>query len=299
MAFRFLNGPEIRNDFGRLHDDLAEKQRAGTDDLGCHPHEAHQCMHLGKVPARCPKLFPDIRHCVQTDHIYPFVAQKQHIVRHVIEDGRIPVIQVPLVRIECGHDDLLQLAAPAEIAGSRLREHLRNRLLEFVRNVPVIEKVIPVLVLLLSFPRLNRPFVIFAGMVHDKVQTDAHIPLMAGIRQGFKILHGSKGGFYTSEIRNRVSAVTAPRRALEQRHQVKIVYPALLNIVQVLLNSLQIAGKALRIHEHANQFIFAVPVRSLFSDLIKSLQLLLSLRIIPKEHGEEIVKRSFMTIVQL
>ena len=200
MALRLVYRSEIRHHLRRFHHHLSEKKRARTNHFRRHPHHPHQRMNLGQIAAGGPELLPDIRHRVQTDDVHAFVAKVQHIVRHVIKDHRIPVIQIPLIGIKGRHDNLPSLLAPGEVPGSRGGKHLGNGLLEFIRDRPVVKKEIPVLVLLLTAPRPPRPLMILAGVVHDKVQAQAHAPPVAGMGQILQILHRPERRIHASEV---------------------------------------------------------------------------------------------------
>ena len=75
-------------------------------------------MHLGKIPAAGSQLFPDIGNRVDADHIDTFVGQVQHIVNHLIENHRIPVVQIPLIGIESGHDKLFMSGSQVKFPGA-------------------------------------------------------------------------------------------------------------------------------------------------------------------------------------
>ena len=299
VAFRLVYRAKIRHHLARLHDHLAEQQRARTDNITGHVHDPHQRVNLRQIAAGGPQRFPDIRRRVETDDINALVAQIEHVVRHIVENGRIAVIEIPLVWVEGRHDDLVRLLAPGEIARRRLREDLRDRLLELVRNVPVVEEEIPVLVLLLPCLRPPRPFMVLRGMIHDKIQADTHAVFMAGTRESREILHRAELRLYRAVVRHSVAAVAPARRALKQRHQMNIVDAALSDVIQMLPDPLQIARKALRIHQHARQRAVLVPVRHHFPGLVQLLQLPAPALIIPVQHTAKVVKRLLISVIQL
>ena len=233
VALGLFHGSEIRNHLRRLHDDLAEEKRAGADDLAGHTHDADQRMHLRQVPALRSELLPDIRHCIQTDNIDTVIAEIQHIGRHVVENSRIAVVKIPLIGIECGHDDLPHLRAPGEIPGRGGRENLRHRLFKLIRNRPIVEEEEHILVFLFSPLRANRPLMILAGMVHDKIKTHTHAVPMALARQLREIRHRPELRLHGAKIRHRIPAVAPILRALQKRHQMQIVDPALFQIIEM------------------------------------------------------------------
>ena len=299
VALGLFQGPEIGDDLGGLHDDLSEQEGAGADDLGRHAHEADQGVDLGQVAAVGAQLLPDIGGRVQADDVDAVVAEVEHVGRHVIENDRIGVIQVPLVGIEGGHDHLAGLLAPGEIAGRGRREDLGNSLFKFIGDGPVVIEEIPVLVLLFAGPGAPGPLVVLAGMVHDEVQADTHAAVVALIAQLRQVLHGAQLGLDLAEVGNRVTPVAAARGALQQGHQVQVIEPALLQVVQVLLHALQRPGKTVGIHEHAQHLISLIPLRHLFPGLVPLLQNRASLRIVLMEHTAEIIKSLLVVVVEL
>ena len=102
---------------------------------------------------------------------------------------------------------------------------------------------------------------LLARVVHDEVEAQAHALLVASRRQIRQILHGSKLRIDLAIIRDRVAAVALSLRALQKRHQMDIIYSTFLQIIQLLLYSLQRARKAVRIKEHAKHVVPAVPIR--------------------------------------
>ena len=99
---------EIRRKLGRLHNDFAEEQRARADNFGSHAHQADKSVDLRQIAAVGAESLPDIRNRVKTDDINTVVAEIEHICRHIIEDDRVAVIQIPLIRVEAGHNDFLK-----------------------------------------------------------------------------------------------------------------------------------------------------------------------------------------------
>ena len=103
MAFRFLHGSKVRNNFFRFHNNLAQKNNTRADDLSDHTHHTDDGVNLFQVTARSSQLFPDIRNRVNTDHIHSLVCKEEEVVHHLIENTGISVVQIPLIRIKCCH----------------------------------------------------------------------------------------------------------------------------------------------------------------------------------------------------
>ena len=255
-------------------------------------------MNLHQIAAGCPKLLPDVRNRVETNHVHTLVAQVQHVIRHVVKYRRVPVIQIPLVRIKGCHDNLSRFLAPGEIPRSCRRKDLGDRLFKFIRDRPVIKEKVPVLVFLLAGSRSPGPFMVLAGMVHHEIKAQAHAPPMAGIRKRLQILHASKRRIDTPEIGYGIASVAAPLRTLQKRHQVEVIHSALPDIIQVLLHSLQIPGKTLGIHQHSDQCAILIPCRKRFPGFIQPAKLFFPLRIIAVQHREKILKCILIPMVQ-
>ena len=248
VAFGLLHRAEIRDDLGGLHDHLAQQQCARADDIRRHVHHPHQGMDLREIAAVCAELLPDIGHRVQADDVHALIAEIEHVLRHVIEDNGIGVVQVPLIGVEGCHYDLVSFFAPAEVAGGRGRKHLRHRLFKLLRNGPVVIEEIPRLALRVSGSGLFCPLVILAGVVHHKIQAEGDAPVVAVRGQCFQIFHGPKLRLDLPEVCHRVTAVAAPLRALQNRHQMQIVHAAVFKIIQSFTNAVQAAGKGVHIH---------------------------------------------------
>ena len=299
VAFRLLDGAKIGNDLARFHNNFAQEQRSGADDLGSHVHQTNESVHLGQVAARRADLFPDVRRRVQTDDIHAVVAEVEHVSRHVIENDRIRIVQIPLIGPECGHDNLVHFRAPGEVAGCCLREYLRNGLLELVRNGPVIVEEVTVLILLLSCLRAHSPLVVLTGVVHDEVKAHAHSAGVAVVSQLGQVFHGSQLGLNLAEVGNSISAVASVLGALQQGHQVQIVDAALLDVIQMALHTFEIAGEAVRVHEHTEHVISLVPVGRHLTRFVPLTKHGASLLVVLVHHVAEVVKSLLVVVVQL
>ena len=248
LTLRFFQSSEVRNDLAGFHNDFAKEKCSRADDIRRHMHQADQGMDLRKVPAVGAELLPDIGHCIEAHDIHAVIAEIQHVCGHVIEDRRVCIIEIPLVRIESRHDDFLRFFIPGEVSRRCCREDFRNRLFVFVRNGPVIIEEVPALIFRISLSCFYRPFMIFAGVIHDEVQTERNAPLMAFLRQRGKILHRAELRIHLSEIRHRVAAVASSFRAFQQRHQMKIVHAAFFNVVKMTADAFDGLRKRIDIH---------------------------------------------------
>ena len=299
VALGFLDGAKIGNDLARFHNNFAEQQRSGADDLGSHVHQADKSVHLGQIAARRADLFPDVRRRVQADDVHAVVAEVEHVSRHVVENDRIRIVEIPLIGPECGHDDLVHFRAPGEVAGRGLREDLRNGLLELVRNGPVIVEEETILVLLLSCLRAHCPLMILTGVVHDEVETYAHSAGVAVVRQLSQVFHSTQFGLNLAEVRDSVTAVAAILGALQQGHQVQVVDAALLDVIQMALHALQVSGKAVRVHEHSEHIVALVPVGRRLARFVPLTEHGASLLVVVIHHVAEVVESLLVVVIQL
>ena len=234
-------------------------------------------MDLRQVPAIGPEFLPNVRNRVETDNIDSLIAEEEHVLRHVGEHGGIGIVQIPLIGIEGRHNDLSRFFAPAEVARSRRREDLRDVLFVLFRDRPVIVKEITVLVLLFPCACTAGPLVVLARVIHHKIQAHGYPAFVTFICECGKVLHGAEFRLDLPKISDSISTVTSPFRALKQRHQMQIIHTALLDIVQLAVNAVQIPGKRVDIHLHTEHVLFFIPVRILQTRSVKAFESIRSL----------------------
>ena len=289
MALRFVYRAEIGHHLTGLHHHLAQQQRSGADDLAGQAHEAHQAMYLGQVAAAGAQLLPDIGHRVQADDVHALIAEVEHILRHVVEDRRISVVQIPLVGVEGGHDHLARLLVPGKVPRRGGGKDLGHRLLITNGDLPVVKHEVALLIG--PFPRTGspRPGVVLAGVVHHKVQANGDAAPVAVLRQSGQIRHGSKLRLHLAEVRDGIAAVAAPLGAFQQGHQMQVVDPAFFDIVQLFPNALQRSGEGLDIHQHAHKVMPLVPAAVALPFRVQRLQALAARIIHAPQHCDAIL----------
>ena len=252
-------------------------------------------MDLGQIAAAGAQLLPDVGDGIQTDDIHAPVGQKQEVFRHVIEHGGVVVVQIPLIGVEAGHNDLAVLQL-GKAAGGSGWEHLRNRLLKLPGNIPAIVEKIPRLILPLPGSGLPGPLMILTGVIHNKVQADTDLFLPAGVGQLFQVFHRAQPGLDRAEIRDGVAAVAAALGRFQQGHQVKIIHPALLEVGQFFLHTLQAAGKGVHIEHHAQHIPAAVPVGVLLPPFVLVSEGDLPLIPTAPEHIQKVLKGPLIVV---
>ena len=273
MAFRLFRGAEVGGKLLGSHDHLALEDDRRADAFQHHAEHPHNGVYLGQVAAGGAQLLPDIRHCVNAEHLYAQICQMQNALGHVHEHCRVCVVQIPLVVVEGGQHPLVHLLAPCKVAGRSVGEHLRNGLLILVGDGAVVIEMI-----IRLKPRVARlcrhgPAVGAGGVVHDKIQTqaDAGFPQFTG--QVFQILVRAKGRVYGVKILHRIAAVVVGVGHLQQGHQVQIGQLLLLEVGQLLCQFFQISGKEVGVHSHAEHIAPLVPLRVGRSCLVQCFQL--------------------------
>ena len=167
-------------------------------------------MHLRKIAAVRAERLPDVRNRIEADDIRALVAEKEEVLRHVVKDCRVRVVQIPLIGIETGHNHLSDFIAPTEISRRGRREHLRHRAIKVVRDIPVVKEEIAILELLLTGAGASRPLVILRSVVHYKIKAYAHAAFMAIRGKCCEVFHGAELRLDLTKVRNRIAAVRAP-----------------------------------------------------------------------------------------
>ena len=119
---------------------------------------------------------------------------------------------------------------------------------------------IPILTVLFARTGPARPFVVLAGMVHDKIQAERDPALVAFPREGGQILDRAQFRLDLSEIGHGITAVAPPSGAFQQRHQMKVVHAAVPDIFQLGAHAVKIICKGSDIHLHAEHLSFFIPV---------------------------------------
>ena len=227
------------------------------------------------------------------------VAEVQHVGGHVIEDHRVRVVQVPLVGVEGGHDDLLRFLAPGEVAGRRGGEHLRHVFFVLVRQHPVVVEEETVLVFLFAGAGTLRPLMVLAGVVHDEVKAHRHSAVVARVGQIRQVFHGTELGLHFSEVGHRVSAVRAVLGALQERHQMDVVDSALLQILKVFFDPLQRSGEAAGIEHHAQSRVVLAPFFGQEAPVVPLLQFRFSRLVVLMQHIKEVIECLHVVAVDL
>ena len=265
MAFWFFHGSKIRNNFFRLHNNLAQKNNTGADDFSDHTHHTDDGMDLFQVTARSSKLFPDIRNRINTDHIHSLVCKEEEVIHHLIENTGIAIVQIPLIRVKSSHDIMTDIRKPGKVSRSSGREHLRYGLFVLVRDLTVVVEEVTAHIFSVTLACLFCPLVIFRSVVHDKIHAQIHAVIMAFVSKCGQILHSAKIRADFAEISYCVTTVGTSFRSIQKRHQMQTVYIAFLKIWKFGRNTFDVACKIVNVEHHAKHIFLAEPVRIFFS----------------------------------
>ena len=89
-----------------MHDRFGLEEQRRRGDLHQGVEGLHQQVRLGQVLADGAHLLPDKGDRVQPQHFDAGVGQEEHLAGHVVEDGRVGVVQVPLEELKVVHTHL-------------------------------------------------------------------------------------------------------------------------------------------------------------------------------------------------
>ena len=264
MALGLFLGTEVGGDLRGLHDDLAQQQHRRAHDLADDAHHPDDVVHLRQIAAGGAELLPDIGHRVKADNVYTGVGEEQHIGGHIVEHHRVSVVQIPLVRIEGSHDDLAVVEL-SEVARGCPRENLRYGPLKGLGYLPVVVEEVVAAGVGVALTGSLCPLMLVAGVIHDKVKTAVDAALVTQGGQLAQVVHRAQMGLHLAEVSHGIAAVAVLFRAVQQRHEVKIVYAALGEIINIFDDAVEVAGEVIDIEHHADDIVAAIPVCILFA----------------------------------
>ena len=290
MAFRFIYSSEIWNNLFRRHNDFSEKKDTRADNFADHTHHTNDSVYLRQVTAVGSKLFPDIRYGIETNNVHTLVCKIQHVKDHFVQDDRIAVVQIPLIRVECSHNMFMDIIQPGEVSRCSGREYLWAGLLVQRRNIIAVKEEVAVLIFSFTGACTFCPFMILRSVVHNKVQADTDSTFVAFGSQMCKIIHVSELFLYLTEVSNCISAIAASFRGLKKRHKMEIIYIAFLYIIQLLFQIGERTCKSIDIHHHSGKIIAFVPFRVFGTADIGLFEVIASHIIEFLEYGKKVIE---------
>ena len=182
-------------------------------------------------------------------------------VGELAEHRRVRPVEVPLVVVERGPDPAVELVVPREAARREVGEHLRQRQLVLVGDVPVGEDQVVVALLGVAGPRGRRPGVLAGGVVEHQVDADADAAPAQGGREVAEVVDVAEVGPHRAVVGHRVAAVVGCRPRGQQRHQVEVRHPELHQVVGVVGHLVEGAGEPVGVRRVAQRVRPLEPVR--------------------------------------
>ena len=267
---------DVGHHLGRMHDGFGLEEQGRRGDPGQCVEGTDQVVHLGQALAGRARALPDEGHRVQTQDLGAQVGNGQHLARHRIEHRRIAVVQVPLERVE-GRPDPAAVGQLREGTPVLVREDLAHRALIDVRLGAVGEQEIEVLVGGVILHRGLCPGVVVGRVVEDEVQHQADAFLAQGLGQRPQVLDRADLGVHVTVAADRIAAVAVARGNLERGHQVQVGQPQLLEVGNLVLQILEVAGEAVHIEDAAHYLLRLEPGGVLLPSLVQRLHLLRAL----------------------
>ena len=97
-------------------------------------------------------------------------------------------------------------------------------------------------------------------MVENNVQHQVHTLGLHGLAQVHQILQSPESWIYLTEIGNRIAPITFSLWTLEEWHQVKKIYPQILQVWKFGRHGFEAACKAVHVHAHSCQVLTQKPI---------------------------------------
>ena len=267
-----LLGRDVLDHIVRVHDGLALEQHAGRGNAHQRAERADHRVRLGQVLAHRAQAFPHKGHRVHAQNLGAQVGNRQHFARHGGKHGGVAVVQVPLETVEGGPHPAT-IGQLRERAGVLVGEDLAHGLVVRVGQRAVGEDVVKIRVLRVARHRTRGPGVLVRGVVKNKVQHQADA---LGTQRGGQVLqvfHLAQGRVHLAVAADRVAAVAVAVGALEQRHQVQIRQPQLLEVRNLLLQTLEVARVQVHVTHAAQHLLRLEPARVFLALHVQRLQI--------------------------
>jgi hypothetical protein len=228
--------PEVGHEVLRGDDGLGLEEDPGRRQPGQRVQHLQEGVALRLVLAAGSLALPHEGHGVHPEDIHAAVGQPGDLAEHRQGDGRVRVVEVPLVGPERGpHPAACTVAGlrhPAEGARRPVGEHLRDRRVVGVGQLPVGERGVEVGVRRVAGQPGLRPGVLAGRVVEHQVDAQAHVPLVQLQRHLLQVGHRAQPRVHRAVVHDRVAAVVLAGPGPEQRHQVQIGDAELTQVVQ-------------------------------------------------------------------
>ena len=244
----------------RLEDD------AGAGDLGEGAKRLQDGVRLGQVFAVGSHLLPHKRHCIHAKHLYPLIGQIEDDVEHFAKDGRVAIVQIPLVIVERGPHPCARLAIDGnfgvvgKVAGGCFGEDVAQGTAVLVGQGAIGEEEVVFLVGGVASFGLHGPFVFFGRVVAHNVGAKADAVLAQGTAEFGQVGHCAEPFVYTAVILHSVTAIIGARAGLQEGHQVQVGHTQLFKVGDFFGYSFEVARKFVHIANVANRFRALEPI---------------------------------------
>jgi hypothetical protein len=221
---------QVADQVHRTDDGLGLESDRGTGDPGQCTEGAGDGVHLRLVLRVGAEPFEHERDGVQPQHLHAEIGQEQHDVGVLEEDVGIRPVDVPLPGVERRPHPRLQGVLVGEAARREVREDLGQGALVGVGHGAVREKVEVVLVPLLARPRPFGPEMFAGNVIEHEIQDEADSVAAQCGGQIRQVRHRAEIRTDRAVVGDRVAAVAVTGPRGEQRHQVQIGHPQLLQV---------------------------------------------------------------------
>lgn len=124
-------------------------------------------MRLRQVLATGIEGLPDEGDCAHPEYLCALIGQKEHLLRHVVESGRVGVHQVPWVGMESGLNPGLQVVILGKSARVFIRENFSQSAFIGVRQDSIRENPIELTIVEVAAFGALSPVMLVRGAVDD------------------------------------------------------------------------------------------------------------------------------------
>ena len=208
-------------------------------------------------------------HGVEPEALDAPVGEEEHRLEHRGEDVRIPVVEVPLVVVEGRPDPGVELLDPREVPRRGVGKDVPERLLVRVREGSVGEREVVAAIRLVAAAGACRPGVLGRGVVHDEVEAQAHATAPKLRREPLEAVHVAEARIDCAVVGDGVAAVVRAGPRLEQRHQVQVAHPELLEVVEALGDAGEGVREPVDVADVPDESLAAEPVGNALAPLVE------------------------------
>ena len=194
-------------------------------------------MRLLEVLAVRAGALVEVRHGVETEAVEAHVEPERHRLQHRFVDLGVVEVEVRLVVEEPVPEVLLPHRVPRPVGRLGVDEDDARLLVELVGVRPDVEVAVGTVRVAAAG---LEPRVGVTGVVHDEVDDHPDAALVAGVEEGVEVLDGA-GLRHDVVVVGHVVATVAQRRGEERRHP-QAVDPEPLEVVELLDQTLEVAG---------------------------------------------------------